>query len=137
MNVATSAIMDMQGAMNETFHLIHPRPTTWRTLMQPLAALLSVPLVPYAEWFARLKVSADIAERSLEALKLLDFFRQGLKPPPARESMGLFPKVAGSRGMRVSPSLQGENVAPLGALDVAKWVQYWRCVGFLPQMSSA
>ncbi|KAF7363153.1 putative polyketide synthase [Mycena venus] len=73
-NDAAAAIVDMRSSMNETFHLIHPRPTTWRAVMEPLASMLHVPLVPYVEWFARLKSTAEFSGvHGTEALKLLDF----------------------------------------------------------------
>ncbi|KAF7348023.1 putative polyketide synthase [Mycena sanguinolenta] len=56
---AAAAIVDMQGTMNETLHLVHPKPTTWKVVIEPLASALNVPLVPYAEWFARLKSTAE------------------------------------------------------------------------------
>ncbi|KAJ7192838.1 acyl transferase domain-containing protein, partial [Mycena pura] len=134
-DTAAAAVVDMLGTMNETLHLVHPQPTTWRAVMQPLATALGVPLVPYAEWFARLKATADFAghgARSLEALKMLDFFQQGLRPIPVRESMGLAPKVAMYKGTRASQTLQGDDAqVPLGAEDVEKWVHYWREIGFL------
>ncbi|KAJ7877965.1 acyl transferase domain-containing protein [Mycena olivaceomarginata] len=84
-NDAAAAIVDMHTCINETLHLVHPRSTTWNAVIEPLASNLGVPLVPYAEWFARLKNAAETAPRqhrtqNMAALKLLDFFRLGLKP---------------------------------------------------------
>ncbi|KAJ7656557.1 hypothetical protein B0H17DRAFT_1265163 [Mycena rosella] len=134
-NDAAASIVDMQCAMNETLHLIHPRPTTWRAVVQPLASILGVPLVPYAEWFARLKSTAQFTSQSARgtritaALKLLDFYRLGLKPGVNTECMGLLPKVASEKGLRASKTLR--SLSPLIPADTAKWVEYWQRVGFL------
>ncbi|KAJ7278022.1 putative polyketide synthase [Mycena rebaudengoi] len=132
--VAAAAILDMQNSMNDTFHIIHPRPTTWRRVMEPLASALDVPLVPYAEWFARLKSTADFAlqvsgvdAKSPAALKLLDFFQMGLKPRVNWESVGLLPKVASQKGMRASETLR--NVPPLSLEDIESW-NCWNDIHF-------
>jgi hypothetical protein len=126
--------------MNETLHLIHPCPTTWRAVMDPLAELLGVPLVPYKEWFARLKATAEFAADAPEAipaaLKLLDFFQHGLKPAVNRECMGFVPKVASHKGARASRRLQNGHVQPLGAREAKVWIGYWRQVGFIPAVTA-
>ncbi|KAF8146659.1 male sterility protein-domain-containing protein [Mycena galopus ATCC 62051] len=131
-NDAAAAIVDMRSTMNETFHLVHPRPTTWRAVMEPLASMLNVPLVPYAEWFARLKSTAGFTlhgpemrgtSGSLAALKLLDFFQE------ARS----LPRADSHRAIQASKTLRSEHLVPLGSADVEKWVKYWRDVDFLPQ----
>ncbi|KAJ6464062.1 putative polyketide synthase [Mycena sanguinolenta] len=131
---AAAAILDMQDSMNDTFHLIHPRPTTWRRVMEPLTSALDVPLVPYAEWFARLKSTADFTPqvpgaeaKSPAALKLLDFFQGGLKPQVNWESVGLLPKLASQKGTHASETLR--NVPPLGPRDIESW-------GFLDTVTS-
>jgi hypothetical protein len=101
--------------------------------MDPLAALLGVPLVPYKEWFARLKATAEFAsEASLSALKLLDFFQHGLKPAANKESMGLLPKVASQKGVRTSQTLVNGHVQSLGTAEAELWIWYWREIGFIP-----
>ncbi|KAJ6569386.1 hypothetical protein B0H19DRAFT_939587, partial [Mycena capillaripes] len=133
---AAAAIVDMQSSMNETLHLVHPRPTTWKAVMEPLASLIGVPLVPYAEWFARLKSTAEFTTRTSKgasALKLLSYFQLGLKPAPNRESMGLLPKAVSDKGLRASKALMDKELLPLNSTDVEKWVRYWGGVGLLPQ----
>ncbi|KAJ7174132.1 acyl transferase domain-containing protein [Mycena crocata] len=136
-SIAAAAIVDMQGSMNETLHLVHPKPTTWKAIMDPVASMLNVPLVPYAEWFARLKSTADFAHRQGEspgatALKLLDYFQFGLKPALNAESMGLLPTVVSHKGIHASKTLMDDRVLPFDSTDIEKCVRYWRGVGFLP-----
>ena len=79
--------------------------------MEPLAQMLDAPLVPYAEWIARLEIMhSDVSPTSPEsitndkmksALKLTDFYRMGLNNSPANaESTGLLPKVTADEGTR-------------------------------------
>ncbi|KAJ6602690.1 hypothetical protein DFH09DRAFT_1242906 [Mycena vulgaris] len=111
-------------------HLVHPL----------LAAMLDVRLVPYPEWFARLKATAEFtsyAGGAYAALKLLDFFQLGLKPATRAgvERMGLLPKVAFLKGIHASRTLMNES-SSLGAADADKWVQRWREFEFIPRMNS-
>ncbi|KAJ7619690.1 hypothetical protein FB45DRAFT_931421 [Roridomyces roridus] len=125
--VAATAIVEMQTpqAMNRTLHVVHPEPVHWDTLFRPLAKALGVPLVPYPEWFARLKAAEDVS-----ALKLLDMWATGLKPRHNCESMGLTARVSGSAGKMFSPTLNG-TVPSLGEEDVQRWLAHWTHVGFL------
>ncbi|KAJ7638204.1 putative polyketide synthase [Roridomyces roridus] len=127
---AAAAVVDMRHptAMDDTYHLVHPKPTTWNAIMEPMASMLDVPLVPYREWYARLKA----ADGDITALRLLDYFHLGLKTHMNRESMGLLPKVVSSKGSRASETLIN-TTRSLGADDVRSWVEYWRGIGYLPR----
>ncbi|KAF8154856.1 hypothetical protein B0H34DRAFT_540683 [Crassisporium funariophilum] len=145
-DLAAAAIVDMRSTTNDTLHLIHPKPVTWESVMQPLAEILNVPLVPYEEWFARLESSArDSDEESKDksrsqqqhsraALRMTHFYRLALKASSAgyTESMGLLARVASEKGVSASATLQSDEIPPLGRGDVEKWVAFWREIGFLP-----
>jgi hypothetical protein len=107
--------------------------------MEPLSSIMNVPLVPYAEWFARLRSTADFAAGTgdVAALKLLDLFQLALKPAENKESMGLLPRVVSDKGICASKILQNEQLSPVRSADVEKWVQYWRGVGFLPPLAES
>ncbi|KAJ7628955.1 acyl transferase domain-containing protein [Roridomyces roridus] len=121
-NDAAAAIVDMSNlaSMNSTFHLVHPRPTTWRALMDHMVSLLGGTLVPYEEWLGRLKHASG----GLAALRLLDFFQSGL--PHVR--------VDSKRAVQASETLGSEHLMQLGRADVESWVKYWKESGFLPRM---
>ena len=127
---------------DQTLHLMHSEPVKWNDVMKPIANMLNVPLVPYREWFARLQnavldTSEQGAAAQIDALKLMDMYRLGLRHlnprrRTATESMGLLPSVASSKGFRASRTLQDECITRLGAAEAEKWVKYWRSIGYLP-----
>ncbi|OSX62600.1 hypothetical protein POSPLADRAFT_1055973, partial [Postia placenta MAD-698-R-SB12] len=143
MDLAATAIVELCGVPADTLHLVHPRPVTWDTIMQPLASALSVPLVPYAEWLARLESLAEDQETSAHgkqneraALRLLYVYRKAhstlATPRRLEESMGLMPRVATNKAPRLSSALADQAVRQLGTGDVERWLSYWRSVGFIP-----
>ncbi|PCH33723.1 hypothetical protein WOLCODRAFT_94052 [Wolfiporia cocos MD-104 SS10] len=141
-DTAAAAIVDMRCVENDTVHLVHPTPVAWATIMEPLAEMMHVPLAPFAEWLARLERTADIEAdnqgsakhgNDKAAVKLLMFFREIHKrhaQSSSKESMGFLPQVAVEKGVRASRTLS-DGIPSLGAQDVAKWLAYWRGVGFL------
>lgn len=140
MDLAAKAIVELRTALNETVHVVHPRPVSWNKIMEHTSDLLGVPLVPYAEWLARLEsTSIDDSDSgddsATAALKLSYFYRLGLKSAGKRlgtESMGLLPKVAFEKALQSSGTLRDPDVPQLGREDVEKWLRYWRNIGFLP-----
>jgi hypothetical protein len=129
------AVIDMLSSPNQTLHLVHPKPVKWHTIVSALASALASPstlitLVPYAEWYARLRAtSTPEFSAKLDAVKLLDFFTQGLEKDPSRETMGLVPRVDMVRSVKMSGVLM--DAAELAEEDVRRWVAYWRGVGYL------
>ncbi|KAJ6492315.1 hypothetical protein C8R45DRAFT_825292 [Mycena sanguinolenta] len=132
---ASLAVIDMLSSPNQTLHLVHPKPAKWHTIVSALASALASPsalitLVPYAEWYARLRAtSTPEFSTKLDAVKLLDFFTQGLEKDPSRETMGLVPRVDMVRSVKTSGVLM--NAAEIAEEDVRRWVAYWRGVGYL------
>lgn len=106
--------------------------------MQPLAAQLGVPLVPYVEWLARLEFTTGEAYSGARpaALRILQLYARGGRKynvdGDSLESMGLLPRVDGSKGTRLSKTLSNPALPSLGASDVNTWVGSWRSQGFLP-----
>jgi hypothetical protein len=121
-------------------HLAHPKPVPWTDLFSPIAAALGVPLVPYADWLARLEVDlADTSRSEVEAatnnpaLRLISMFRpfqQGSVTTGGREAMGVA-RLQTTEAVKASPALRPENLAPLGAKDALAWVKFWKSAGLL------
>ncbi|KAG1854078.1 male sterility protein-domain-containing protein, partial [Suillus tomentosus] len=68
-HAVSNVILDVAFAEEEppiAMNLVHPRPTAWKTLMQPIADALVerkvttylLPLVPFSEWLEKLESSA-------------------------------------------------------------------------------
>ncbi|KAF9468229.1 hypothetical protein BDZ94DRAFT_1294300 [Collybia nuda] len=140
-HIAATAILEMSTQPNGVLHVVHPRPTLWNSLLRPIADVMAVPLVPYAEWYSRLSIVVDTNILSQfgenPAIKLLDFFRQGVSNHDSdisrspTDCMGLLPKVLMERGMLMSGMLRDPELQQLGEADAKRWVAYWRMVGYL------
>ena len=140
---AARAFVEMRNAPGPLsyLHLVHPRPVPFRTLIAPIAAALSVPLVPYATWLRALEASlADDSDSEVDAmranpaLRLLDFFRAQTSETEGRvlegkEPMGVV-RLATDVGERTSAELA--RMPPLDAKTSMAWVAAWRKSGFLP-----
>ncbi|OCH84204.1 putative polyketide synthase [Obba rivulosa] len=140
-DVAAAAVVDLRHASDDTLHVVHPHPVGWATIMEPLASMLEVPLVPYVEWLSRLEniaASTTIGaqdrrsdHQSRNALKLVEFYRLGMRNSDQRistESMGLLPEVAFQKAVQASPTLQNPRLPSLQFHDIQRWVEYWRGV---------
>lgn len=146
-DLAASSILDMRQAtscsQSQTLHLIHPKPTNWQQIMEPLSDILGVSLVPYVEWLSRLESAArqlhqaeskaDSSNGARAAIQLIPFYQTSLTASRSMtESMGLLPNVRAEQGYRSASSLQAESISKLGRPDVEKWVEYWRRTYFIP-----
>ncbi|KAF9505928.1 hypothetical protein BS47DRAFT_1322053 [Hydnum rufescens UP504] len=140
LHVAARAIIDFRNSQAQTVHLAHPSPVPWTDLFSPIAASLGVPLVPYADWLARLEADlADTSRSEVEAatnnpaLRLISMFRpfqQGSVTTGGREAMGVA-RLQTTEAVKASPALRSENLAPLGARDALAWVRFWKSAGLL------
>ncbi|KAI0739441.1 acetyl-CoA synthetase-like protein [Daedaleopsis nitida] len=139
---AAKAFAEMRHSEEPFLHLVHPNPTTWHTLVAPIAQALGVPLVSYGEWLAALEKSVSAASGSSEevetmkrnpALRILPFFKAqgGLMASRLggeREPMG-FVHLSTEKAAMVSeaftkmPELDGERAMA--------WVAAWKKSGFL------
>ncbi|KAK7035340.1 hypothetical protein VNI00_011871 [Paramarasmius palmivorus] len=136
-DLAATSIIDSRAAMNETIHIVHPRPVPWNSLIVPIAEDLQLPLVPFREWLSRLEhlnALSSSSRQKIPAFALLDFYREGarnLATQAIPESMGMLPVVAFKRGTSSSKTLSDPAVPQLGAPHVKAWLKYWKDIGFL------
>ncbi|KAG7442861.1 acetyl-CoA synthetase-like protein [Guyanagaster necrorhizus] len=135
LDTAASAIADLRSASTPalTVHLVHPRPTVTRKIFQTMAQYLGVPLQPFGEWLGALEVAAEnpkISSDDIPALKLLQFFRNGIRSEEeGKEPIGI-PAIDCSVAERASTHLR--NAKSIQKEDVLSWLQYWTSAGFLP-----
>ncbi|KAJ6458386.1 hypothetical protein C8R47DRAFT_1203181 [Mycena vitilis] len=129
--IAARAIIDMLEFTSSTqiVHLINPRPVSWSILAKVIADNFGVPVVPYAEWLAKLESASQIPEtpKSFRAPRLMPFFRAQNGRTAAAEAFG-FPKMVSTNAVTASQSLRFTN-CQLGEKDVKEWLRYWRSVG--------
>ena len=134
---AARAFTEMRHSPEPIVHLVHPRPVSWRALLEPIAKELNVPLVPYDQWVSALESSVEQgsaeeveAMRLNPALRLLAFFKaQSIAMTPDREAMGLV-FISTDTAVQVSESLAG--MPQLDGERAGMWLAAWRKSGFLP-----
>ncbi|ESK96774.1 hypothetical protein Moror_6646 [Moniliophthora roreri MCA 2997] len=137
-DLAAAAIIECHSTMNETIHIVHPRPVPWNTLIAPIAEDLQLPLVPVREWITRLEHMNEFSNspraQKIPAFALLDFYREGARNAAAQaspESMGMLPSVASTKGTASSVTLSNPELPQLGISHVKAWLRYWKDIGFL------
>lgn len=120
-DVAASALLEMSGSEESVLHVVHPKPVEWRFLVDSISSILSLEVIPYDAWIARMQEyvrtrvgSSKEQLKEVPGLSLLDFFN-GLGDEPVLET---------TKAVRVSPSLN--NAERLQASDVEKWINYWK-----------
>jgi len=123
-------------------HLVHPKSTKWNEIFRAVSSSLSLPLIPYSEWVARLQDAslkaggdASVADH-IPAIKLIDFFRTAFPSTPSGSvSEGYRPKealgadLATEKTIGVSGTLR--DLEQLNEKDVRRWLQYWESHSFL------
>lgn len=139
------------------FHVAHPNPVPWSTLMQAFSKRLGgVPIVPYAEWLAKLEEAQEALTQAGEeemketlennpALRLVDFFRERGRVHFSSSSSAVkfgekndlepigMPHLELSCSVATLSSLRTlkESSVRLGEEDVARWIGWWKQSGAL------
>lgn len=133
-DVAAAALVDVRNSDEGVLHIAHPKPVPYMDIMESLAAILDVPLIPRREWVSRLeKASEEKGPKEQEenpALGLLHVFQVEWAEGETREALGV-PMLGLERVLKESRTLADEGLRRLGEKDVKLWVQYWRARGFL------
>ena len=112
-------------------HLLNPTPYQWDDVFGYIAKKLDVPLVPYHEWFTKLKevpaTTKDAQEYS--ALRLLDFF--GSLAQGSGLEAGVLPLYNTEVTRSVCPVLNEEGLRHLRTEEIQGWLDYWNSIGHL------
>ncbi|KZT01088.1 NAD(P)-binding protein [Laetiporus sulphureus 93-53] len=134
--IAAAALLDFRKASNETHvvHLVHPQPVIWHSLAAVISSELSVPLVPFAEWLAKLEHAArsgstdNMPQQITRAAQLIPFLRSLLEAKLTTRLALSWPEVEEKRALEASSTLADPALRRLGADDVKRWIAYWeRC----------
>ena len=125
----------LESTQSLFLHLAHPHPVPMRSLMEPIASALDVPLVTFEEWFSKLeRVAAEKPDaiKVYPALRLMEFYR-ALRSAgedellPEAESY-IKTRLEVELSSKASPTLGGTLLNPLGKTDVMKWLAFWGLV---------
>ncbi|KIY43242.1 NAD(P)-binding protein [Fistulina hepatica ATCC 64428] len=129
------ALVDARDSQYATLHLLHHRPMPWAVLAQVCADEFGVALVPYAEWFAKLKTAMEeeldaTRRKALPAGMLLEFLGANLQKQDVEgeETFGMG-NISVDKMMEVSQTLR--EAKSLGPQDVRQWLSFWKSTGFL------
>ncbi|KDR76791.1 hypothetical protein GALMADRAFT_156160 [Galerina marginata CBS 339.88] len=136
MDSAASAVLDLYASGTGTYHVVHPRPVAWNTIMSAAASAIGVPLVPYSVWYRSLREKTDTSNAPGSghvSMKFIDYFGIGVSDgiTESSESMGLLAKVNCKKAQGASATLSSDEIPALGQLDVVAWIEYWRRTQFL------
>ncbi|KAF8514478.1 hypothetical protein JB92DRAFT_2789445 [Gautieria morchelliformis] len=137
LHVAASAIIELRHTSGEYVHIVHPRPVPWEAVIGHMANTLTVPVIPYDEWLARLEASPRTDEdlHRNPALHLIDFYRASAVPGDIeavqdREAMGIAMYKTTVTAAE-APSLSTSRLTRLGRDEVESWIGYWKSKGVL------
>ncbi|KAJ3558403.1 hypothetical protein NM688_g950 [Phlebia brevispora] len=126
-------LAQLRNCEEPVLHIAHPKPVSWSTLVEPIAAEIGVQLVPYATWLSALeqaRPTGDVSDfeklRRNPALRLMDHFRT-VELGDGREPLGGI-QLDVSKALQQAPVL---GFPPLTPEWAGKWVKAWRECGFL------
>ncbi|EPQ57833.1 polyketide synthase [Gloeophyllum trabeum ATCC 11539] len=141
-DMAAAAMVDFLTCRDAVLHLRHPKPILWRVMANSLARIIDVPVVPYAEWLARLEHELkaqgirQISPYLAPAMRLMDVYRSPRSDDhpaqPMTESNGLFPALSIGKAIEASPTLRDPDLPEIQEDEIAAWVRYWRQMDALP-----
>jgi hypothetical protein len=118
---------DRDAEQHPFLTLARPRPVTWADIgVTLMAACLVLPFVPYRDWPAELRASAerlDAARLAKDlAAKMLNFFGSLTN---AGLGLGL-PALSTAKAEHASPTMAQLRERPVGQRDIDPWRAYWK-----------
>ncbi|VDB87373.1 unnamed protein product [Peniophora sp. CBMAI 1063] len=122
-DIAATALIDMTRSEEPCFNLVAPVASDWQTVFGAFAERLNLPLIKYEEWAARVTAAAErnTSSEDTQPFALAQFFQEG--------NFGEGASISTTRACKVSPTLA--KMSPVGAEDVALYVDFWKKIGFL------
>ena len=105
-------------------HLVNPTPFRWDVMFDYIAKKLDVPLVPYVEWFSKLKEASTTVKNAQDysALCLLGFY-ESLAQDGESVASGL--RTCSTEVTRgVCPVLNGEDLREAKDEGIQRWLDY-------------
>jgi hypothetical protein len=140
-HTAAQAVAEMRNSLSIYLHVTHPLPISTLPLLRCISDQLHLPLIPFAQWTAKLESRVHTTPFPSSSSKLEDpaltLLRhvQRARDPTAIEAVPprIFDhvRVASDEAWFASPTLHG-GVNALGVEDVRLWLRHWREVGIIP-----
>ncbi|KAJ7246827.1 acetyl-CoA synthetase-like protein [Mycena haematopus] len=140
-DAVTGGVLDVAfstKAESNVYNLVHPRPVSWNFVAKTLREVLAkkgfpeLPLVPFADWFAKLEVASEKADaRTIPGISLIGFFHYLATASTTTSSDTEFGEMdfATEKMQAVSSTIRA--VRPMGADHVEAWVSYWVAAGYI------
>ena len=112
-------------------HLVNPTSVQWDDVFGCIAKKLDVSLVPYHEWFSKLKEASTTVKNAQEhsALRLLEFY--GSIDQGSGSGAGGLPSHSTEVASAVCPVLNQEGLRDITAEEIQRWLDYWKSLGLL------
>ena len=135
LETSAQALVQVLGARTTSpalyLHLVNPTSSQWDDVFGYIAKRLDVPLVPYPEWFSKLKEASTTVKSAQEhsALRLLEFY-ETLNQGDGLEAGGL-PSCSTEVARGVCSVLNGEGLRDIKAEEIQRWLVYWNSLGLL------
>ena len=125
------ALSAKNGSSALHLHLVNPTPSQWDDLFNHTAKKLDVPLIPYPEWFSKLREASTTVQNTQAhpALRLLEFYRS-LNQASGPEVGGL-PPCNAEVARAICPVLNEERLKDVKAEEIQRWLDYWESLGLL------
>ena len=103
--------------------------------MKPMAKILDVPAVPYADWLEKLEyalktLSSSGSGSSMEAVrenpsfKLIEFYRSIKSVSDSNEAF-IMTRLAVEKTVKVCATLGDPDLRVLDESDARRWLKYW------------
>ncbi|KAI0318579.1 acetyl-CoA synthetase-like protein [Amylostereum chailletii] len=121
-DVAASVLLEMAHSSSPVLHLISPHPAQWNAIFSAFGKQLGLPLLPYAEWLARVQtVVSSPSQDHTSAHSLVEFFKMGV--------FGEDISFSTIRAVQASRALA--EMRPLGHEDALSYLKYWEKLAFI------
>ncbi|TDL22742.1 acetyl-CoA synthetase-like protein [Rickenella mellea] len=128
-DTAAKAIVEMRMSNQPVMHLVHPKPTTWSSIIEPIARSLEVPAVPYRDWLTKLENLPEDSALRFNASRLVTIYRRQVDDSDAEVPTVICLKNL--EALKASTTLSDVKLPMLCSDDTHRWLEYWRCIGVI------
>ncbi|TDL22685.1 acetyl-CoA synthetase-like protein [Rickenella mellea] len=128
-DTAAKAIVEMRMSNQPVMHVVHPMPTSWSSIIEPIAQSLKVPTVPYNDWLATLENLQEESALKVNASHLIAIYRRQVDNSDAEVLTAI--RLENFEALKASRTLSDANLPVLCSDDTHRWLGYWRSIGLV------